>query len=133
MEDHLKGGPDMTWKDRSQHQRIKEQLHQFQNLEAENPDFEPTFSNLYSDLQQHVKQEEEHDIPRLEAKLDHESLSQLTTSFERTKYLAPTRSHPLSSQTPPFETAAALLSASIDKIADVFRKFPKQDGPIVIQ
>ncbi|KAI1373371.1 hypothetical protein F4677DRAFT_429457 [Hypoxylon crocopeplum] len=131
MEKHLADGKDMAWKDRNQHQKIKEQLYRFQGLRAGDPDFEPTFSSLFSDLQQHVKEEEEHDLPELEAKLDHDSLLQLSKSFERTKLLVPTRSHPLSPRTPPFETAAALMSAPIDKVADIFRKFPKQDGPML--
>ncbi|KAI1781379.1 hypothetical protein F4818DRAFT_398826 [Hypoxylon cercidicola] len=131
MADSLEGGQDMASKDRKQHQKIKEQLYKLQNLGADDPDFEPTFRNLFSDLQQHIKEEEGHDLPELEAKLDDESLSQLSKSFERTKLLVPTRSHPLSPQTPPFETAAALLSAPIDKVADIFRKFPKGDGPML--
>ncbi|KAI1144426.1 hypothetical protein F5Y05DRAFT_364649 [Hypoxylon sp. FL0543] len=129
MEKHLEDGHDMAWKDRDQHQTIKEQLYRLQKLEAEDPDFEPTFNNLFSDLQRHVRDEEEHDLPKLEAQLDEDSLVHLSKSFERTKLLAPTRSHPLSPRTPPFETAAALLSAPIDKVADIFRKFPKEDGP----
>ncbi|KAI0121817.1 hypothetical protein F4814DRAFT_445769 [Daldinia grandis] len=77
----------MANKDRDQHQSIKEQLHRLQNLKAEDPDFEPTFRNLFSDLQQHVKEEEEHDLPELEAKLDKDSLLRLGKSFERTKSL----------------------------------------------
>ncbi|KAI1413571.1 hypothetical protein F5Y13DRAFT_198415 [Hypoxylon sp. FL1857] len=127
METHLENGRDMAWKDRDQHQTIKEQLYRFQNMEAEDPGFEPTFRKLFSDLQRHVKEEEEHDLPQLEAQLDHDSLSELSKSFDRTKLLVPTRSHPLSPRAPPFETAAALLSAPIDKVADIFRKFPKQD------
>ncbi|OTA88981.1 hypothetical protein M434DRAFT_79862 [Hypoxylon sp. CO27-5] len=131
MEKHLEDGHDLAWKDRNQHQTIKEQLYRFQSLKAEDPDFEPTFRKLFSDLQRHVKEEEEHDLPELEAQLDNDSLSQLSRSFERTKLLVPTRSHPLSPRTPPFETAAALLSAPIDKVADIFRKFPKEDGPML--
>ncbi|KAI6087465.1 hypothetical protein F4821DRAFT_277680 [Hypoxylon rubiginosum] len=130
IQEYLKDGQDRSSKDREQHQTIKEQLYRLQGLSADDPDFEPTFRALYSDLQQHVKEEEEHDIPQLEAKLDEVTITQLSKSFERTKHLVPTRSHPLSPQAPPFETVAALLSAPIDKVADIFRKFPKADGPI---
>ncbi|KAI1483826.1 HHE domain protein [Daldinia eschscholtzii] len=131
IEKHVEGGRNIANKDRDQHQSIKEHLYRLQNLKAEDPDFEPTFKKLFSDLQQHVKEEEEHDLPELEAKLDKDSLLQLGKSFERTKVLVPTRSHPSSPRAPPFETAAALLSAPIDKVADIFRKFPKEDGPML--
>ncbi|KAL7627184.1 hypothetical protein AAE478_003960 [Parahypoxylon ruwenzoriense] len=129
MQEHLKDGGDMAGKDRNQHQKIKEQLHRFQSMKAEDPDFEPTFAKLLEDLQQHVKEEEVDDIPQLEAKLDDDQLQQLSKSFERTKLLVPTRSHPQSPKAPPFETAAALLNAPIDKVADIFRKFPREDKP----
>ncbi|OTB08551.1 hypothetical protein M426DRAFT_7864 [Hypoxylon sp. CI-4A] len=96
------------------HKAIKEQLYRLQKLKAEDPDFESTFSSLFSDLQQHVKEEEKQDLPQLEAKMDQDSLSRLSNSFERTKLLVATRSHPLSPRAPPFETAAALLSAPIN-------------------
>ncbi|KAI8962393.1 HHE domain protein [Daldinia sp. FL1419] len=131
IEKHSKNGRDIASKDRKQHQNIKERLYRLQNLKAEDPDFESTFQDLFSDLQQHVKEEEEHDLPELEANLDKDRLLQLGKSFERTKSLVPTRSHPLSPTTPPFETAIALLSAPIDKVADIFRKFPKGDGPML--
>ncbi|XDG01417.1 hypothetical protein ABKA04_001032 [Annulohypoxylon sp. FPYF3050] len=131
MEKHLNDGRDMASKDRDQHQTIKEQLYKFQSLEADDPEFEPTFRSLFSNLQRHVKEEEEHDLPQLESRLDNDSLLKLSKSFERTKFLAPTRSHPSAPNVPPFETAAALLSAPIDKITDIFRKFPKQDGPML--
>ncbi|KAI1805582.1 HHE domain protein [Daldinia bambusicola] len=131
IQKHLEDGRDIASKDRDQHQSIKEQLYHLQNLQAEDPDFEPTFRALFSDLRRHVQEEEEHDLPALEAKLDKDALLQLGRSFERTKGFVPTRSHPLSPRAPPFETAAALLSAPVDKLADIFRKFPKEDGPML--
>ncbi|KAI0901583.1 hypothetical protein F4806DRAFT_490059 [Annulohypoxylon nitens] len=130
MEKHLNDGRDVASKDRNQHQTLKEQLYKFQSLEADDPEFEPTFRSLLSNLQRHAKEEEEHNLPQLESQLDNDSLLKLSKSFERIKFLAPTRSHPSAPNVPPFETAAALLSAPIDKIADIFRKFPKQDGPM---
>ncbi|KAI1213305.1 uncharacterized protein F4807DRAFT_410507 [Annulohypoxylon truncatum] len=131
MEKHLNDGREMASKDREQHQTIKEQLYRFQGLEANDPEFGPTFRSLLASLQQHVKDEEEHDLPQLESKLDEDSLLKLSRSFERTKLFVPTRSHPMAPNVPPFETAVALLSAPIDKVADIFRKFPKEDGPML--
>ncbi|KAI1101556.1 hypothetical protein F4804DRAFT_354393 [Jackrogersella minutella] len=130
MEKRLKYGRDIVSKDRDRHQTIKQQLYRFQSLQAEDLDFEPTFRNLFSNLQRHAKEEEEHDLPQLEAKLDDNSILKLCHSFERTKLLVPTRSHPLSPNSPPFQTVAALVSAPIDKVADIFRRFPKRESPI---
>ncbi|KAI0480061.1 hypothetical protein GGR56DRAFT_686992 [Xylariaceae sp. FL0804] len=57
-----------------------------------------------------------------------ERVASLARSFERTKqYLAPTRAHPASPGKPPFETAAALLTAPLDRLLDLFRAFPRAD------
>ncbi|KAI1469481.1 HHE domain protein [Daldinia caldariorum] len=131
IQKHVENGRDMANKDRDQHQSIKKQLYYLQNLGAKDPDFEPTFDALFSSLQRHVEEEEEHDLPALEAKLDEDSLLQLGRSFDRAKAFVPTRSHPQMPRAPPLETAAALLSAPIDKFLDIFRKFPKVDGPML--
>ena len=39
----------------------------------------------------------------------------------------PTRSHPNAPDKPPFETAVGLLGAPIDRIKDLFKKFPEDD------
>lgn len=38
----------------------------------------------------------------------------------------PTRSHPSAPDRPPFETAMGLLAAPIDRLMDMFRKFPDE-------
>lgn len=78
-----------------------------------------------SDLKEHIKDEEETDLPKLEAALDSGESAKLAKSFERTKMFAPTRSHPGAPNKPPFETAAGLLAAPLDKLIDAFNKFPQ--------
>ena len=80
------------------------------------------------ELQEHIKGEENDDLPALEKALkengqDSESMA---NSFERTKMLVPTRSHPNAPDKPPYETVAGLMAAPIDKIGDLFRKFPQK-------
>jgi hypothetical protein len=76
------------------------------------------------DLRQHIKEEEEHDLPKLESALSQEESQSLSKSFARTKAFVPSRSHPSAPNKPPFETAIGLLTAPIDHIGDLFRKFP---------
>jgi hypothetical protein len=79
------------------------------------------------DLSKHIKEEEESDLPALEKALDIDDSEHMARSFERTKKFVPTRSHPMAPQRPPFETAIALLSAPIDKLGDMLRRFPDDD------
>lgn len=77
-------------------------------------------------LAEHIKSEEQHDLPQLEQALQaHGKESEtLAKSFGRTKAFVPSRSHPSAGEHPPFETAMGLLTAPFDHIADIFRKFP---------
>jgi hypothetical protein len=85
----------------------------------------PTLQSLWADLERHIKEEEEDDLPRLEEAYYASGSDELAASFQRTKKFVPTRSHPSAPDHPPFETAVGLMTAPIDKLADMFRKFPK--------
>ncbi|RPA97985.1 hypothetical protein L873DRAFT_1828812 [Choiromyces venosus 120613-1] len=130
MEKYLTDGKAMAAKDRAEHGQIKIQLKAFQKMLPTDPDFQPTIDNLYHILAQHIKEEETSDLPRLEEGLReadaHNNSESLAKSFERTKMFVPTRSHPSAPDKPPFETVVGLLAAPIDKLADLFRKFPKE-------
>jgi hypothetical protein len=87
----------------------------------------PTIKTLYKDLAQHIKEEEQDDLPKLEEALAEGDSRALANSFERTKKFVPTRSHPNAPDKPPFETAIGLMTAPLDKLMDAFRKFPQDD------
>jgi hypothetical protein len=101
-------------------------LKTFQNLKPSDPDYVSKLKELWAPLSEHIKEEEERDLPTLEQKLQEvegESAS-MARSFGRTKAFVTSRSHPSAGEHPPFETAMGLLAAPIDHIADLFRKFP---------
>lgn len=104
---------------------MKEQLYQFQELKAEDPNFISTLQALFKDLKQHIQEEEDRDLLALEASLEDHISEKLAKSFERTKMFVPTRSHPDAPDKPPFETVGGLLAAPLDKLRDAFSKFPK--------
>ncbi|KFY94790.1 hypothetical protein V500_03055 [Pseudogymnoascus sp. VKM F-4518 (FW-2643)] len=119
-------GKQMADKDRADHQTVKEELKKFQNLKAGSPEFLPTIKTLMSNLSDHIKEEEEQDLPALDSKLSPEDSASMAKSFGRTKAFVPSRSHPSAPDKPPFETAVGLLTAPIDHLADLFRKFPDE-------
>lgn len=121
-------GKDMAESDRKDHAVVKEMLKTFQNMKVSDPDYVNQLQKLWEPLSQHIKEEEERDLPALEQELqavEGESES-MAKSFGRTKAFVPSRSHPSAGEHPPFETAMGLLAAPIDHIADLFRKFPDQ-------
>ncbi|KAI1196675.1 HHE domain protein [Nemania serpens] len=119
-------GREMADHDRQEHLKVKKHLYTFQDLHPDDVDFESTLQALWTDLSQHIKEEEEHDLVALEEKLDASDSESMVSSFKRTKMFIPTRSHPSAPDKPPFETVAGLLSAPIDHLRDIFRKFPKE-------
>ncbi len=77
-----------------------------------------------ADLTQHIKEEETSDLPSLEAAIPAGDSEKMAKSFDRTKMFVPSRSHPMAPSKPPFETVIGLMTAPIDRLADLFRKFP---------
>ena len=109
--------------------KAKEVLYKWQGMKAGDEEFLPTIKKLMEDLSHHIKDEEEGDLPGLEKALPEGESEKLAASFERTKKFVPSRSHPSAPDKPPFETVAGLMSAPIDLIGDLFRKFPTADTP----
>ncbi len=108
-------------------QKVKNKLYEFQKLSATNDNFIPTLQSLWSDLEHHIQEEERDDLPALEQNIDESSSHDLATSFSRTKHFVPTHSHPSAPDKPPYETAAGMLATPIDKLIDMFKKFPSEE------
>lgn len=108
--------------------QVKELLKVFQGMKPNDPNYIAKLQEIWEPLSEHMKEEEKEDLPALEEgirSIKGESQS-LATNFGRTKAFAPSRSHPSAGEHPPFETVMGLLTAPIDHIADLFRKFPDQ-------
>ncbi|ODA75791.1 hypothetical protein RJ55_08679 [Drechmeria coniospora] len=123
MEKFIPKGKQMADKDRQEHQLVKEKLYEFQKLPAEDARFATALEGLWGDLKKHIKEEEEEHLVALEAAIEETHSEKLAKSFERTKLFMPTRSHPNAPDKPPFETVVGLMTAPLDKLSDLFRKF----------
>ncbi|KAI9170872.1 hemerythrin-like protein [Paramyrothecium foliicola] len=121
-------GKAMAEHDRKEHHKVKELLKEFQNLKPEDGNYVQKLKELWAPLSEHIKEEEERDLPALEKALAaHAGESEsMATSFGRTKAFVPSRSHPSAGEHPPFETVMGLLTAPIDHLGDLFRKFPNK-------
>ncbi|KAG5916346.1 hypothetical protein E4U42_007709 [Claviceps africana] len=128
LEKHLGAeGVEMAESDRKEHHTVKELLKDFQQLKAPDARYVPQLKQIWGPLSAHIKEEEGRDLPALEKRLaayagESESMAK---SFGRTKWFVPTRSHPSAGEYPPFETVMGLLTAPLDRLTDLFRKFPE--------
>jgi len=119
-------GQAMADKDRKEHQVVKEALNKFQGMKPQDPNFIPTLDALMKDLNQHIEEEEKDDLPALESAIQNNESLSIAKSFGRTKAFVPSRSHPHAPSKPPFETVVGLMTAPIDHLGDMFRKFPDE-------
>lgn len=114
--------------DRKAHHQVKNLLKEFQNMSSSQPDYVPKLKELWGVLSSHIKEEEHSDLPLLEKALQSSASGEsesMAKKFGLTKMFVPSRSHPSAGENPYFESAMGLLAAPIDKVADMFRKFPQ--------
>ena len=123
--ENLKDGQERVDNRRREHQEVKKMLKSFQELSPTDSKFAPTLEALMKNLTGYLGQEED-DLAILENALSQADSETLSRSIDRTKMFVPSRSHPVPHSKPPFETAASLLAAPMDKVADIFRKWPYQ-------
>ncbi|KAJ5170440.1 uncharacterized protein N7500_003223 [Penicillium coprophilum] len=128
FEKMLPNGVQMANKDREEHLEVKKQLKAFQNMTPSDIRFVPAIRELMENLSRHIKEEELNDLPKLEEALSQDESEDCAKTFSRTKMFVPSRSHPSAPDKPPYETAVGLLTAPIDHLADLFRKWPHTAG-----
>ena len=110
------------------------------------PEHGAILKSVMEHLRPHNDNEEQRDLPLLTKAIGEEASAEAAASFKRTKKFAPTRfvlsfllelrcfshqtcisTHPGAPDKPPFETFAGLMAAPIDKLKDVFAKFPTDE------
>jgi len=96
-------------------------------MSSKDAEYVPKIKEIWTHLSEHIKDEEIKDLPAIESALQSSAgvSESMAKSFSKTKAFVPTRSHPSAGEYPPFETAMGLMTAPIDKVTDLFRKFPK--------
>ncbi|KAL1952803.1 hypothetical protein VTO42DRAFT_4230 [Malbranchea cinnamomea] len=113
-------------KNRNQNQQIKTLLSDFQNLKAGDQRFRPLLDSIMENVNKHIDEEEDEDLPSLEAVIETDDSETMGKRFDQTKVLMPTRAHPSAPTQPVFESAMSLMQAPIDRISDIMRSFPEE-------
>ncbi|THW39582.1 hypothetical protein D6D21_07246 [Aureobasidium pullulans] len=129
MEKHLgEEGVRLSKTDKEQHQgcgiKVKDYLYKLQDMTPVDPKFMPLLDTLMDLLHHHIEHEKEEDMPRLEGLLSREESEALAASFERTKKIVPTRSHPGAPTSYYLELLTGLMAAPVDKFKDYLNDFP---------
>jgi hypothetical protein len=103
-------------------------LYVFQDLGSSDPRFFPTITMLMEGLARHMRDEEANDLVILEETLTFDESEGLGESLDRTKMFVPSRSHPYDLDNLRFETVADLITAPLDRLQDLFRKWPEEES-----
>ncbi|KAK4178081.1 hypothetical protein QBC36DRAFT_309561 [Triangularia setosa] len=90
---------------------------ELQIMEASDPSFILAIDSLWEILAQHIKEEEQDDLPLLEKHIEEGDSEKMAASF----------SHPGAPDKPPYETVAGLMAAPIDKLMDIFKELPSAE------
>ena len=101
--------------------QIKEHLKHFQDKKPSDSEFIPSLQVLMDRFSQHADAEKRRTLPMLQSVMSDQENRNLAHQFERTKMFAPSRMH---QEKPPFNNIVGLLSAPMDRLADLFRKWP---------
>ncbi|KAH6901902.1 hypothetical protein BKA70DRAFT_1113386 [Coprinopsis sp. MPI-PUGE-AT-0042] len=92
---HLgEAGHKMAESDCEDHQYVKDRLKAMESMEVMSEHHVASLKDVMSKLKEHMKDEEEHNFPKLEETLSDSETASIAKSFERTKLIVPTRSHP---------------------------------------
>ena len=106
--------------------QVKDYLYKIQDMKPTDPDFEPLLNQLMDILHHHIDHEKEEDMPRLEKLLSRDESEAIARSFQRTKNIVPSKSHPAAPTEYYAENLAALIATPIDRLQDWFRDFPTE-------
>lgn len=77
-------------------------------------------------LHHHIDHEKNEDMPRLEGLISRQESEAIARSFQRTKGIVPTRSHPAAPTEFYAESIVGLLTMPIDRMRDWLRDFPDE-------
>ena len=106
---------------------MKEHLKRFQGLKATDESFIPTLRTLMDGFSQHIQTQSSHTLPMLQSVINDQESRSLAQQFEHTKMFVPSRVHDEMSSKPPFDNVVGLLAAPLDRLANMFRKWPKDE------
>lgn len=89
-------------------------------MSPDNEKFMPLLDDLMDHLHEHIEHESSEDMPTLEGALPIGITHEIAKSFQRTKNIVPSRSHPAAPTEYYSENLAALLATPIDHFRNWF-------------
>jgi hemerythrin superfamily protein len=105
-----------------EHHIVKWVLSELEDMEPEDERFDAKVTVLIENVRHHMQEEEEEMFPKVRKALSPSDLRELGETMQVARKAAPTRPHPRSPDTPPFNLIAGPLAAVLDAGRDAMAK-----------
>ena len=111
---------------KEEHAEAEEIMKRLERMDAGDPEFDPTVTNLIEEIRHHVEHEEGRMFTELRARFSHDELVAMAGQVETVKKLAPTRPHPMTPNEAGVRLAVGPLASLIDHLRDAVSGRGKQ-------
>ncbi len=118
VREHVSGGDALADKEIADHARVEETLKRLEGRDADDPQFDPLFLTLKTEVTSHVQDEEGNLFPKLMAACSQEALNHLGDKIRTAKKMAPTRPHPATPDTALANKLLAPGAGLVDRVRD---------------
>ena len=115
---YLPDGDALADKEIADHGRVEQLLKELEGLDADDPQFNHVIVKLRTEVQAHVRDEENNLFVRLRAACTLSDLEKLGDKIRTAKKLAPTRPHPSTPSSPPGNKLLAPGVGLVDRARD---------------
>jgi hemerythrin superfamily protein len=116
---HVPDGAAAVEHDKQEHKQVETILKEMEGAEAGGPEFFDLVGRLQAVLDDHIADEEEHQLPQLRAALDEQTLMGMGRAVEALKLVAPTRPHPQAPQSALFHLTVGPGVGLVDRLRDL--------------
>jgi len=120
----LPDGAQLSEHEIAEHAEAEVLMNRIDELDAADPEFEPTVARLIEAIRHHIADEEGDLFPRLRQALPPDELLQLGRRVEAAKKIAPTRPHPSAPDRPPLNKLVAPGAGLLDRVRDALTNRP---------
>jgi hemerythrin superfamily protein len=111
-------GDELAEREIGDHVAAEQVMKSLERVDAGDPAFDHLVTQLIADIRAHVAEEERELFPLLREACTQEELIDLGTKVRRAKKLAPTRPHPSTPDSPPFNKLLAPGTGLVDRLRD---------------
>ncbi|TPX45801.1 hypothetical protein SeLEV6574_g03644 [Synchytrium endobioticum] len=124
---HMSNGEELAAKNREEHLEVKKDLQRVDFMRMDDETLDPLLKKLHTEFLDHIKLEEEVELPQLKSSLTDSQAEELTETYLKYKTTAPTHPHPSApDKGGMLEKAAGVASLPMDKLIDSQREFVKE-------